>query len=274
LISNHFGDSVGGSEKAGVGGSIPSLATNIFNNLPTARNIQISSRVQYAFIGYPTFALSQIGSITSTFPASCRWFWQCAAAPAWDSVPYARRARMRILLPAKNKEVIDIVGLNEIVFIDKYKASAPSLLDYSLPIDAVVVCLTVSVNDAKQSSRAHRLTSSLEQSDRLRYFVIGLQEQHSVNTSLWKKRIVLLTENRPNVCKGLTFGPLLDMFQIITIDLNSVNETIIAYATRSSHRKPTRACSNIRNSGSFSNAEEIHDAVDLKLLLPFRIFKH
>jgi hypothetical protein len=34
LISNHFGDSVGGPEKAGVGGSIPSLATNHFNNLP------------------------------------------------------------------------------------------------------------------------------------------------------------------------------------------------------------------------------------------------
>jgi len=28
LISNHFRDSVGGPEKAGVGGSIPSLATN------------------------------------------------------------------------------------------------------------------------------------------------------------------------------------------------------------------------------------------------------
>jgi hypothetical protein len=29
LISNHFGDPVGGPEKAGVGGSIPSLATTI-----------------------------------------------------------------------------------------------------------------------------------------------------------------------------------------------------------------------------------------------------
>jgi len=28
LISNHFRDSVSGPEKAGVGGSIPSLATN------------------------------------------------------------------------------------------------------------------------------------------------------------------------------------------------------------------------------------------------------
>ena len=62
MISNHFGDSVSGPEKAGVGGSIPSLATNIFNNLAIAKNMQIWSRVQYAYIGYPTFALSQIGS--------------------------------------------------------------------------------------------------------------------------------------------------------------------------------------------------------------------
>ena len=40
-----------GPEKAGVGGSIPSLATNNFNNLQIAKNIQISSRVQYAYIG-------------------------------------------------------------------------------------------------------------------------------------------------------------------------------------------------------------------------------
>jgi hypothetical protein len=56
LISNHFRDSVGGPEKAGVGGSIPSLATNNFNNLAIARNIQKSAREQYANIRQPTFA--------------------------------------------------------------------------------------------------------------------------------------------------------------------------------------------------------------------------
>jgi len=38
LILNHFGDSVSGPEKAGVGGSIPSLATNIFNGLASLKN--------------------------------------------------------------------------------------------------------------------------------------------------------------------------------------------------------------------------------------------
>jgi hypothetical protein len=42
-----------GPEKAGVGGSIPSLATNNFNNLQIAKNIQKSSREQYANIGLP-----------------------------------------------------------------------------------------------------------------------------------------------------------------------------------------------------------------------------
>jgi len=53
LISNHFRDSVGGPEKAGVGGSIPSLATNTFYNLAIAKNIQKSSREQYAYIHQP-----------------------------------------------------------------------------------------------------------------------------------------------------------------------------------------------------------------------------
>jgi len=44
LISNHFGESVSGPEKAGVGGSIPSLATIPFNNLATAKKSEKISR--------------------------------------------------------------------------------------------------------------------------------------------------------------------------------------------------------------------------------------
>jgi hypothetical protein len=39
-----------GPEKAGVGGSIPSLATNNLNNLQIAKNIEKSAREQYANI--------------------------------------------------------------------------------------------------------------------------------------------------------------------------------------------------------------------------------
>jgi hypothetical protein len=53
LISNHFGDSVGGPEKAGVGGSIPSLATNNFNNLATAKKRVRISRAHNTRVGQP-----------------------------------------------------------------------------------------------------------------------------------------------------------------------------------------------------------------------------
>jgi len=45
LISNHFDESVSGPEKAGVGGSIPSLATNNFNNLDTRPRLVHSTEV-------------------------------------------------------------------------------------------------------------------------------------------------------------------------------------------------------------------------------------
>jgi hypothetical protein len=47
LISNHFRDSVGGPEKAGVGGSIPSLATHLLNNRAIAKTFKFLSREQY-----------------------------------------------------------------------------------------------------------------------------------------------------------------------------------------------------------------------------------
>jgi hypothetical protein len=51
LISNHFGDSVSGPEKAGVGGSIPSLATNPSNNLATQKTrVKISRAYNTTFV--------------------------------------------------------------------------------------------------------------------------------------------------------------------------------------------------------------------------------
>jgi hypothetical protein len=52
-----------GPEKAGVGGSIPSLATNPFNNLAIAKNMQISSRAQYAYIYFSIFTFGVARSI-------------------------------------------------------------------------------------------------------------------------------------------------------------------------------------------------------------------
>jgi len=63
LISNHFRDSVGGPEKAGVGGSIPSLATNNFNNLQIAKKReQISHANNTRTSVYPTASFAPIGS--------------------------------------------------------------------------------------------------------------------------------------------------------------------------------------------------------------------
>jgi len=52
LISNHFDESVSGPEKAGVGGSIPSLATIRINNLAIAKNVK---NLHSAYIGLPYF---------------------------------------------------------------------------------------------------------------------------------------------------------------------------------------------------------------------------
>jgi hypothetical protein len=57
LISNHFRDSVGGPEKAGVGGSIPSLATNHFNNLQMAKMSEQISRAYNTRTSIPHISL-------------------------------------------------------------------------------------------------------------------------------------------------------------------------------------------------------------------------
>jgi hypothetical protein len=77
-----------GPEKAGVGGSIPSLATNNFNNLQIAKYVQKSSREQYAYIWLLNIrGFAHCGSRIFQVPALCHWFKRYVAAPASHSVP-------------------------------------------------------------------------------------------------------------------------------------------------------------------------------------------
>ena len=52
-----------GPEKAGVGGSIPSLATINFTNLQIPKNIQKSSREQYANVELLTFSRTRLSLV-------------------------------------------------------------------------------------------------------------------------------------------------------------------------------------------------------------------
>jgi hypothetical protein len=71
-----------GPEKAGVGGSIPSLATNLFKNvtplkervkISLANNTRTSVCLIFTFKILPT-------------PAPCFWSWRLAAGPSWQKL--------------------------------------------------------------------------------------------------------------------------------------------------------------------------------------------
>jgi len=77
LISNHFRDSVGGPEKAGVCGSIPSVATIPFNDLAIAKKAcKNFSREQYANIGFLYFAFGVARSNNFDIHRAVLLFWQ------------------------------------------------------------------------------------------------------------------------------------------------------------------------------------------------------
>jgi len=62
LISNHFRDSVGGPEKAGVGGSIPSLATIIHPDFPPVRYTFGTTKVRRLYKARPSAQSSVKGA--------------------------------------------------------------------------------------------------------------------------------------------------------------------------------------------------------------------
>jgi len=78
-----LGESVGGPEKAGVGGSFPSLATIPFNDLASRKNRVRISRPNNTRTSISLFSLlASLVRLASKFPNPCCWLLQCAAAPA------------------------------------------------------------------------------------------------------------------------------------------------------------------------------------------------
>jgi hypothetical protein len=72
-----------GPEKAGVGGSIPSLATILFNNLASLKTRVRISRAYNTRTSTSLFSLlASLVRLTFKFPNPCCWLLQCAAVPA------------------------------------------------------------------------------------------------------------------------------------------------------------------------------------------------
>src|SRR5260370_33304672 len=101
---------------------------------------------------------------------------------------------------AKDEKIIHVVGLHEVVLIDEHEPGAPSLFDDHLFVESVIVAFAIAIDDAEQSASAHCLTSSFEQANRLRNFVVGFQQQHRIDAFRRQQRIIFLSKNRAYVC--------------------------------------------------------------------------
>src|SRR5215472_6923412 len=93
-------------------------------------------------------------------------------------------------LHSKHQEVIYAITLHKVVVIREHEPCAVGFLYHHVLFDAMIVALTVTIDNSEPGPGAHCFACVLEQSNWLRDFVIGLEQQNSVHTFFRQQRII------------------------------------------------------------------------------------
>src|SRR5579864_2974163 len=100
------------------------------------------------------------------------------------------------------------------------------------------------------------------------YFVVGLEQQHGINTIGRKLRIVGLAEDRPDIVELLFLRALLNVLNCFRIDVNGINRARSGQSAGGTHREPSRSGTDVGNILAGLDGEHVHYAVDLQTLVP------
>src|SRR6516162_2210922 len=85
-------------------------------------------------------------------------------------------------LHSKHQEVIYAITLHKVVVIREHEPCAVGFLYHHVLVEAMIVALTVTIDNSEPGPSAHCFACVLEQPNWLRDFVIGLEQQDNVHT--------------------------------------------------------------------------------------------
>src|SRR5215467_15835317 len=129
---------------------------------------------------------------------------------AWLKLLIDWPTRASLSLNSENQEVVHAIILYEIILAYKLEPGPGGLCYDCVGRNAVIVALAIAIYDAEQRARPQGIAQMDQQSDRLRDFMVRLQDQHSIHAPGRKRRIIFLAQNSADIGQVLSLSSLVD----------------------------------------------------------------
>jgi len=91
------------------------------------------------------------------------------------------KAFENLLFGDQNQKIIHFIALHKIILFEQPVTRLPSLAQDDVAPHAVVLAVSISIDDPNPGARTQRRLQIPKQSNRLRNFVISLQQQNGVD---------------------------------------------------------------------------------------------
>ena len=113
-----------------------------------------------------------------------------------------------------------------------------------------------------------------QQHDGLRRFMVSLHKEHRVDAVGREPRVIGLAQDGADINQLLLPGPIADVTEIGRIDVDGLDPTGASRPACGTRAEPTRTGTNIGNYGPGVYPQQVHDPIDLELLIPLGILKN
>jgi hypothetical protein len=113
-----------------------------------------------------------------------------------------------------------------------------------------------------------------QQQDGLRHFMVGLHKEHRVEAVGREQRIIALAQNGTDIWQLLLLDAITDVMEIGRIDVDGIDPARASDPACGTHAEPARTGTDVGNCRPGVYPQQVHDPVDLQLLVSFWVLKN
>ena len=113
-----------------------------------------------------------------------------------------------------------------------------------------------------------------QQQDGPRHFMVGLHKEHCIDAVGRKQRVIALAQDGSDIRQLLPLGAIANVLEIGRIDVDGLDPAGASYPACGTHAEPTRAGTDVGNCGPHVYPQQVHDLVELQLLISFGILEN
>jgi hypothetical protein len=104
--------------------------------------------------------------------------------------------------------------------------------------------------------------------------MVGLHEEHRIDTVRREQRVITFAQDGAEIWQLFLLGAIADVMQIGRIDVDGIDPASASHPACRPYAEPTRTGTDVGNRRPGVYPQQVHDLVDLQLVISFWVLKN